>query len=1103
MAEDIVSEDGGAKCGSKDATIDKEDEVDTLIEDATTDLAEQTRKQENGSGGQLPPFNSPQQENTKNKVEEDSGEMHEDSYKKQEDSEKKQTDIQIEENSGQMQEDSGQMHEDSQMEEDSGQMQEDSSQMHEDSGQMQEDSGQMQEDSNKMHEDSLMEEDSGKMQEDSGQMQEDSGQIHDTDIVRIPEENTSKLQDKNIGNDRDVLGNDTGQKEDGKIVPSNVQLLNKSEPNTDDDDDVVQVQNYSSDIQIKSVASINSNSIVEISPEQLAREELNKTVTDDTDEMCLIQCKICRKNRREIRGHVRTAHKLTYPDYQQQFGKKQNYTRLTYHRCKLCQVLLVYEFWNFKNHLRREHDMDTVKYCVSFLKQACIKPSSSPPTTTTTTTTTSTPTILKRKQPPTSPQHANKNVITVKSTTLSFSPSLTITPLKSLKPRVEEEAEEGVSDNLADMCKMECRICFLHVGNLPGHLKKVHQECFTLYKKKYREKSLSRFTSISYHRCKLCHEIVQFDLLTLRGHLEKKHNTKYNQYAGLYLKKGNDTKESKKKSALLRPVDPVGRAINGKVGGAMNGHHEEPEIVDITPDIQVIEDPTAEEEGDAMDADGWSRNGWTEDQDQWSTEQDWSGQLGEEEEPWALDSVADPANMMFSDNPEDMCLTQCQICGTELKPKSLGNHLINQHASNLRSYKQQFGQDLVYTKVFWHRCKLCMKIVMFESKTLCYHLSSAHKLTFTDYKDNYLLPIILGNSSGFSEPVRKATLSSKSTKSSPSPSYKNNSNFATFKNHFAPFKVDATPPPVVNIDEPEDDDIAADVSADVEAPAELLNMEVTEHPAHESLTEQSQSIADDDIVEPEPADLALPATQNSHVEKDGAEAENLGSQSGENSLIIDEGEAQLTNGEAPSASEEINEDDIIITDNFNEGSTCLCQLCQREFPVDSFRSHLKNWHGGLKAVDYKVRFGDIVYVRKTYIKCKLCELVILFEYNKVNSHLMNKHMMTFVEYKRQYGGESTTLEPKLKKSRLYKRVENSVYPFPDPPQLQMMPGMPLSDDMGNLSPFHLNQLMAHATGHDGRAGDFVQHDDDDDDGYFEAGNFVKTELHEVEQIFVE
>ena len=56
-----------------------------------------------------------------------------------------------------------------------------------------------------------------------------------------------------------------------------------------------------------------------------------------------------------------------------------------------------------------------------------------------------------------------------------------------------------------------------------------------------------------------------------------------------------------------------------------------------------------------------------------------------------------------------------------------------------------------------------------------------------------------------------------------------------------------------------------------------------------------------------------------------------GSQSGENSLIIDEGEAQLTNGEAPSASEEINEDDIIITDNFNEGSTCLCQGKQSYF----------------------------------------------------------------------------------------------------------------------------------------------------------------------------
>ena len=52
--------------------------------------------------------------------------------------------------------------------------------------------------------------------------------------------------------------------------------------------------------QIDRVVSIKTPSTAPIY-ENFAREERNKVVTDDTDLMCLIQCKICKKNRREIR----------------------------------------------------------------------------------------------------------------------------------------------------------------------------------------------------------------------------------------------------------------------------------------------------------------------------------------------------------------------------------------------------------------------------------------------------------------------------------------------------------------------------------------------------------------------------------------------------------------------------------------------------------------------------------------------------------------------------------------------------------------------------------------------------------------------------------
>ena len=79
-----------------------------------------------------------------------------------------------------------------------------------------------------------------------------------------------------------------------------------------------------------------------------------------------------------------------------------------------------------------------------------------------------------------------------------------------------------------------------------------------------------------------------------------------------------------------------------------------------------------------------------------------------------------------------------RLCGAELKPKSLSNHLINQHQSSLVRYKHEFGKEIVFTKLRYHKCKICGKVLKFESKQLCYHLTSVHSVSFTNYKEEHL-----------------------------------------------------------------------------------------------------------------------------------------------------------------------------------------------------------------------------------------------------------------------------------------------------------------------------------------------------------------------------
>ena len=209
-----------------------------------------------------------------------------------------------------------------------------------------------------------------------------------------------------------------------------------------------------------------------------------KIITDSVDLMCLIQCFICKKNRREIRGHVRTAHKLDFEQYKRLHGETMHFSRLTYHRCKMCNKLIVYEFWNFRNHLRRSHNMDTVRYSLKYLEQ--------------------------KKKP--KPAEQENSAVTAQTA-----------------------APTSFSNCVAEMCKFQCKICMQSFSFLPEHVKNHHNFGFPQYKEMFGNEL--QLTTVMYHKCNICQKILRFDRPTLQKHLAVTHKAKLGAYMKHYLSK--------------------------------------------------------------------------------------------------------------------------------------------------------------------------------------------------------------------------------------------------------------------------------------------------------------------------------------------------------------------------------------------------------------------------------------------------------------------------------------------------------------------------------------------------------------------------------------
>lgn len=269
---------------------------------------------------------------------------------------------------------------------------------------------------------------------------------------------------------------------------------NPSSSNADDDDDIV--------VLLEKTDSAKKKKQIQPIPiyVKVNSTQKEKIITDSVDLMCLIQCSICKKNRREIRGHVRTAHKMEFEKYKQTHGETMHFSRLTYHRCKMCKKLIVYEFWNFRNHLRRSHNMDTVRYSLKYLEQ-------------------------KKKSKPAEKPAAANNII---------SPS-------------------SFSNCVSEMCKFQCKICMQSFSFLPEHVKNHHNLGFPQYKTNFGNEL--QLTTVMYHKCNICQKVLRFDRPTLQKHLAATHKAKLGAYMKHYLSKKPAEDNSQQETVERDPLD--------------------------------------------------------------------------------------------------------------------------------------------------------------------------------------------------------------------------------------------------------------------------------------------------------------------------------------------------------------------------------------------------------------------------------------------------------------------------------------------------------------------------------------------------------------------
>ena len=87
-----------------------------------------------------------------------------------------------------------------------------------------------------------------------------------------------------------------------------------------------------------------------------------------------------------------------------------------------------------------------------------------------------------------------------------------------------------------------------------------------------------------------------------------------------------------------------------------------------------------------------------------------------------------------------------------------------------------------------------------------------------------------------------------------------------------------------------------------------------------------------------------------------------------------------------------------ITDNLVDMCQVKCFLCDTKMYLNSFKRHLQKEHDDFDADEP----CKIEFIKRTFYKCKMCDVTVLFHFDAINKHLSTVHSTTMHSYKTQY-----------------------------------------------------------------------------------------------------
>jgi len=226
--------------------------------------------------------------------------------------------------------------------------------------------------------------------------------------------------------------------------------------------------------------------------------EENKTFSDDPKDMCICACKVCGE---EYLHHLIMKHIRK----KHAISSKDQYkfTKLIYYKCKVCGIDFPFSMLNISNHLIQNHKLTMTEYKRTY------------------------PAFSGVEGPPPPPK--------------------------------EEEKEKIFSDNLEERCICRCAVCGkeMYQDRLGKHAELNHKD-----QKPSLQGGRNEFVLKTYHRCKICHSELLFNLQGIRKHVRRAHDLSMDEYKENYspftggsgIRKGRPAKKNrelkkKKKSA--------------------------------------------------------------------------------------------------------------------------------------------------------------------------------------------------------------------------------------------------------------------------------------------------------------------------------------------------------------------------------------------------------------------------------------------------------------------------------------------------------------------------------------------------------------------------